>query len=69
MEHIYLIIYIMKVSSKLLFLIFLLCSITSLASSAEVTYSNLKSFWESTYDTDKDGEASLQDFINYFQFM
>jgi len=36
---------------------------------AEVSYASLKSFWESTYDTDKNGEANLQDFIEYFSFL
>ena len=36
---------------------------------AEVSYSNIKAFWEATYDTDKDGSASLADFIDYFRFI
>ena len=36
---------------------------------AEVTYASLKGFWESTYDTDKNGEATIDDFVNYFRFM
>ena len=37
--------------------------------STEITYANLKGFWESTYDTDRDGQAGLQDFIDYFKFI
>jgi hypothetical protein len=39
------------------------------AQAAEVSYSNIKAFWEATYDTDKDGSASLADFIDYFRFI
>ena len=36
---------------------------------AEVSYSSLKGFFEATYDQDKDGQASLDDFIEYFRFI
>jgi hypothetical protein len=44
-------------------------ALISLVLATEVTYSNMKSFWESTYDTDKNGEASLEDFIDYFRYI
>lgn len=47
----------------------IILNLTSVAVTTEVTYSNIKSFWESTYDTDKNGEASLEDFIDYFRFI
>jgi len=39
------------------------------ALNAEVTLQNLKLFFEATYDTNKDNFATLQEFIEYFQFM
>ncbi len=42
-----------------LHLVFLLLLILNSAISTEITYSNLKNFWESTYDTDQDGQAGL----------
>jgi hypothetical protein len=36
---------------------------------AEITYQNLKLFFEATYDTNKDGSATVQEFVEYFQFM
>lgn len=36
---------------------------------AEVSFESLKGFWEATYDMDKDGAASINDFIAYFNLM
>lgn len=35
---------------------------------SEVSYANIKAFWESTYDLDGDGKASVQDFVHYFRY-
>lgn len=49
---------------KTAILIFTLLIVT-LAS--EVSYSNLKAFWQNTYDPDGDGRASIHDFVEYFR--
>ena len=36
---------------------------------AEVSLSNLQHFWEATYDADKDGVATVEEFTKYFQLM
>ncbi len=36
---------------------------------AEVSLTNLQAFWEATYDADKDGFATMQEFTEYFQIM
>lgn len=36
---------------------------------AEVSLTNLQAFWESTYDANKDGHATMQEFTDYFQLM
>ena len=56
-----------KVSSFIKVTIFI--ALIMLSNTTEISYSNLKSFWENTYDTDKDGKASLSDFVNYFRFV
>jgi hypothetical protein len=49
---------------SLLFLLLLCISIH-----CEVSYNNLKSFWESAYDTDADGYANITDFMDFFHRM
>ena len=39
------------------------------ALNAEITYQNLKLFFEATYDSNKDGSATVEEFTEYFQFM
>lgn len=51
------------------FLIALVLASLLTASATEISYSNLKSFWEATYDTNQDGTASLEDFLDYFRFI
>jgi RNA:NAD 2'-phosphotransferase (TPT1/KptA family) len=49
-----------------LYLVFLVLSI---ATTTEVTLSNLQGFFTATYDRDQDGFATLQEFVDYFRFM
>ena len=41
----------------------------SLVFSTEVSETNIKAFFEATYDTNKDGEATFKEFVDYFTFM
>ena len=43
----------------------LICSI----SSASVSLEHLQAFFNHTYDKNRDGVATLQEFVSYFQFM
>lgn len=43
----------------------LICSI----SCATVSLRNLQSFFNTTYDKNRDGYATLQEFVSYYQFM
>lgn len=38
-------------------------------SGAEISLANLKAFFWATYDRNNDGVATLQEFVDYFQFM
>ena len=55
----------MKLIISLIFLLILLQT----ALNAEITYQNLKLFFEATYDSNKDGSATVEEFTEYFQFM
>lgn len=50
-------------------LLFWLLAFLIVVNAGEVSYASLKGFWENTYDPDKDGKASLEDFVNYFKLM
>jgi hypothetical protein len=53
----------MKLAFALILL--LLISVTK----AEVSLSNLQQFWEATYDPNRDGIATMQEFTEYFKLM
>lgn len=39
------------------------------ALNSEITLQNLKLFFEATYDNNKDGFATFEEFLDYFRFM
>jgi hypothetical protein len=50
-------------------IVFLTVVQLSLIVRAEVSYASIKGFWEAAYDTDQDGEATIDDFIKFFNLM
>jgi acid phosphatase type 7 len=54
-------------SIQIIFLIVAALIASSFA--AEISYENLKSFWESTYDPDRNGSATVADFVAYFRMV
>lgn len=47
----------------------LLLLLVAQVSTTVVTLDNLKGFFGATYDRDDDGSATVQEFVDYFQFM
>jgi len=59
----------MQPHSHLLLVLLCFAALFSCSLSAEVSFSNIKAFWQHTYDPDGDGSATLADFVDYFRFI